>query len=237
MMMNPLNFISCIFFLNLFLSEPTIINTPQEDDCKVVMETINKTYEGECKKGLANGEGVAVGIDQYTGQFKKGVPDGKGKYTWANGDVYDGNWKNGVKDGEGKLMRSEGLTLTGYWIEDEYIGTEKVPYQVIQKSGDILRVGFRKAADEPNRVETKFLQNHSELPVRITSANGGFSVLPPNTTHPVFIVPVENFPFQGYLQFDIPGTLSNTVISNVDLEFKISQSGSWVVTVEMLATN
>ncbi|MDZ7604788.1 MAG: hypothetical protein U5K79_04205 [Cyclobacteriaceae bacterium] len=45
------------------------------------------------------------------------------------------------------------------------------------------------------------------------------------------------FPFQGHLRFDVPGTLSNTLISNVNLEFRISQKGAWLVTVEMLASN
>ncbi|MDZ7607199.1 MAG: hypothetical protein U5K79_16780 [Cyclobacteriaceae bacterium] len=53
--------------------------------------------EGECKKGLANGQGNAKGTDEYEGQFKDGLPHGTGTYIWANGDVYTGAWKKARK--------------------------------------------------------------------------------------------------------------------------------------------
>ena len=41
---------------------------------------------------MANGTGTATGTDSYTGQFKNGYPDGKGKYTWKNGE-YKGKFE------------------------------------------------------------------------------------------------------------------------------------------------
>jgi hypothetical protein len=37
--------------------------------------------------------------DRYNGEFKNGLKEGKGIYSYKNGDKYDGEWKNGVKDG------------------------------------------------------------------------------------------------------------------------------------------
>ena len=31
--------------------------------------------------------------------FTKSKKNGKGKYTWVNGDYYDGNWVNNVRTG------------------------------------------------------------------------------------------------------------------------------------------
>lgn len=30
--------------------------------------------------------------NKYDGEFKEGRYDGKGVFTWANGDYYDGDW-------------------------------------------------------------------------------------------------------------------------------------------------
>jgi len=49
---------------------------PQEP-CKVLKQEIATKYFGNCKKGLAQGKGVAVGRDKYEGQFKNGLPNGK----------------------------------------------------------------------------------------------------------------------------------------------------------------
>jgi hypothetical protein len=35
--------------------------------------------------------------NSYYGYFKIGKADGKGVYTWANGEVYDGEWVQGLK--------------------------------------------------------------------------------------------------------------------------------------------
>ena len=234
--MTIIKLLSVLFFMVCQvpeIPEPAI----DDDECKVILVTINETYDGECKKGLASGQGKASGTDQYEGQFKDGLPHGTGTYTWANGDLYTGTWKKGQKEGEGQLTKADGLVTKGYWIKDEYIGVEKEPFQVVQKGPEILRVSFKRVDEVSKKIELQFEQNHAQLPVRVTQVNGDFSALPPNTTHPNFIVQVGDYPFQGYIQFDVPGTLSNTIISNVDLEIRISQKGAWVVTVEMLASN
>ena len=41
----------------------------QQNDCKVLLESISGTYEGKCKNGLAHGKGIAQGTDRYEGTF------------------------------------------------------------------------------------------------------------------------------------------------------------------------
>jgi hypothetical protein len=61
----------------------------QQNDCKVLKPEISDSYSGGCKNGLAEGKGVARGIDYYEGQFNKGMPAGKGTYYWADGTYYE----------------------------------------------------------------------------------------------------------------------------------------------------
>lgn len=41
--------------------------------------------------------------DSYTGEFKSGNKDGKGVYTFANGDTFEGVWINNSKEGMAKF--------------------------------------------------------------------------------------------------------------------------------------
>src|SRR4051812_46347178 len=73
------------------------------NSCKVLMETISSQYKGNCKKGLADGEGEASGIDKYIGTFKMGFPNGKGTYYFKNHNFFVGNFQEGVKEGKGEM--------------------------------------------------------------------------------------------------------------------------------------
>ena len=56
------------------------------------------TYEGEVKKGKANGVGIFTFSDgsTYEGKVKSNKIHGKGKYTDAQGKVYEGKFKYGA---------------------------------------------------------------------------------------------------------------------------------------------
>ncbi|HEX5742262.1 MAG TPA: hypothetical protein VFY09_00005, partial [Flavobacteriaceae bacterium] len=58
--------------ISLFFSESLFA----QSDCKVLNDSINQSYAGKCKKGLAYGKGIAKGIDTYEGNFKNGLPHG-----------------------------------------------------------------------------------------------------------------------------------------------------------------
>ena len=49
----------------------------------------------------------------YSGHYLKGVCEGKGEYTWSNGDKYVGDWKNNKKNGYGKYMKKDGTMFEG----------------------------------------------------------------------------------------------------------------------------
>lgn len=126
------------FLLGLFF---VIASVEAQYDCKVLLKEIQEQYNGECKKGLAHGEGAAKGIDTYIGSFKKGFPHGYGVYTYNNGSNYIGNFTKGKKDGYGLYNRlSEEGHLTqeyGLWLADSLIvyNDPKALYRVRERRG------------------------------------------------------------------------------------------------------
>ena len=43
------------------------------------------------------------------------MPNGKGTFTWANGDKYVGDWVDGDFHGKGTITLKDGRTLRGKW--------------------------------------------------------------------------------------------------------------------------
>ena len=39
--------------------------------------------------------------DKYVGEWKNGLPYGKGTYTSPTGSIYEGEWENGLQHGQG----------------------------------------------------------------------------------------------------------------------------------------
>ncbi len=107
----------------------------QNATCTVMTDSLKGTYDGECNSGKANGFGKAKGADSYEGNFKNGYPDGKGKYTWKNGNYYDGAWKKGLKDGQGEMhfrFNNRDSVVKGFWKKDNYKGLYEEPYKIIE---------------------------------------------------------------------------------------------------------
>ncbi len=118
-----------------------------QDDCKVLIPELSGTYTGGCKKGLAHGKGLAMGIDSYEGRFTKGLPNGLGKYTWEDGTRYEGYWSKGVRDGKGTMTyprAGEDSIVAGIWNDDEYMGKEIIPPYRITRTQGIVRSSIRK---------------------------------------------------------------------------------------------
>lgn len=86
--------------------EPQDLAKTLQPPCKVKDPDIGTTYRGDCADGYADGYGIAMGRDEYQGEFYKGMPHGKGIYTWgASSDWaterHEGFFGDGLKDGFG----------------------------------------------------------------------------------------------------------------------------------------
>ena len=56
--------------------------------------------------------------DKYVGEFVDYKKEGKGTFTWANGDSYCGFWQDDEFHGNG-ILNKDGVIKEGNWINGE----------------------------------------------------------------------------------------------------------------------
>ena len=63
-------------------------------------------------------------FSSYHGPFVDGLPDGKGKLTWASGDVWNGEFKNGVIHGFGTFENTtnSNFVYKGNFVNGKFEG-------------------------------------------------------------------------------------------------------------------
>jgi hypothetical protein len=147
-----------VFFILIVLCRSLLI--AQTDSCKVLVKDLAGTYRGECLNGLANGKGTAKGKDTYVGNFVSGFPEGKGKYTYENGNVFTGFWSKGLKNGEGKFIyfiENKKYVQEGFWKNDDYIGLSNPDdyYRIINRSGT-ENFEIKKVNDNQVKIKISF---------------------------------------------------------------------------------
>jgi hypothetical protein len=219
----------------------TMVANVSAQDCVVTKEELKGTYSGDCKKGKADGKGKAIGKDSYEGEFKGGTPEGKGLYTWSNGNEYRGEFQKGLKEGKGVLVlkrENKGDSiLEGYWKKDTYVGKYEHPYRVINKSKLVTDLEVEYKIDPYNKI-TFFITNTSggasladgeELPKlkvdEIEAMTGGHGRLYVNDTHAKKTESIlEDVRFPIRLKAKI-GT------EEVELEFR--EAGTYIVNIRI----
>lgn len=120
-------------------------------DCVVELSALKGSYEGDCRNGKAHGKGKAVGTDKYEGEFRSGLPDGQGSYTWSNGNSFTGKFSKGLREGKGtmiyKRVQAPDSTVTGYWRKDQYAGKNEKPWIVRYTSRSVTEVQVEVKSD------------------------------------------------------------------------------------------
>jgi len=90
-------------------------------------------YEGEFSDGKYNGYGKLTRDGAvYEGNHKNGIPDGKGKWTYQNGNSYEGEIKGNKLIGKGIYKYSDGTVIDGNFQNGEAEGFAKTVFN----SGD-----------------------------------------------------------------------------------------------------
>ena len=81
-------------------------------------------YEGEVLDGLMDGRGHYTFADGnvYVGEWRRGKREGSGTFSWSNGDVYDGEWRDGKMAGRGRIVLDKKLTYDGDWLNGKCHG-------------------------------------------------------------------------------------------------------------------
>ncbi|MBL0357431.1 MAG: hypothetical protein IPP72_11345 [Chitinophagaceae bacterium] len=160
--MKKLTLLPSLFFcfISICFSQPCIVSA----------DSLKGQYTGDCKNEKADGHGIAIGVDTFIGDFKKGYPEGEGKYAWKNGNWYEGTFRNGSPDGKGTLHKlsdhkqgsDSAIILTGFWKKGKYIGKYEKPYIVEALTNNVSSVGIRKV----NGTE-------AEITITVKSITGG----------------------------------------------------------------
>lgn len=94
-------------------------------------------YEGEVRNGLYNGRGVYTFSDgdRYDGEWQNGQQQGRGAFIWTSGNRYDGDFVKGKRTGRGVLSFHGGGRYEGQWLNDQAHGEGMLIYA----SGTILK--------------------------------------------------------------------------------------------------
>lgn len=222
-----------IISIILFISLPGQ-DTEQKVDCKVLKAEISGQYTGECKKDLAHGFGKAVGKDTYEGQFRRGLPHGKGIYTFASGAVFTGRWKKGLRNGRGTLLISvEGKdsVIVGVWKDDEFVKTsvvdDKFSYNIVyRRSVDRIRI---LPMGTKNEISIKIERFGMPLQARdlLLYGSSGNQVI----SHYFTGFQDVEFPFRATVTYLVPNKLMTGVL-NCEVRFEIYRPGGWEVILQ-----
>jgi len=194
----------------------------------VSLKAISEKYEGDTKKGLAHGQGKAVGAeDSYEGNFKKGLPYGEGTYVWGNGNEYVGEFSKGKMNGEGELRikRTNNLDsiLSGYFKNNEYIGKYKQPYKVLSEVG-VRSVDFQEQGTNLNQVTFEVYLNGKMVEINQLEIRDDNNSIVANVNNYKALTNVV-FPLKNVeLSFTINGTTYKVV-------FNIFKECDWKVVI------
>ena len=225
--MKSINYI-VILFIAMLLFAGSLSAQP---DCKVLVPGLGGKYSGDCKAGLAEGTGEALGEDYYKGEFVKGYPEGEGIYLWKNGAKYDGEWKKGMRHGKGRYEftnHDKDSVLVGEWKNDKFMGMKIPPPYNIEYRSNIGRVTCTKVGDRPY-VKYRFSRaggETSSLSGLLMQSNSGSERSYPEFTG---YEQVE-FPFRGKLTYTAPNVWYSSMIY-CELRLTINQPGAWIVTI------
>jgi hypothetical protein len=219
----------------LFISVFSLLTlrASSQEKCSVLMKSIAERYQGDCKKGLADGAGEAWGTDHYRGSFKKGLPHGKGTYEYADGSLYEGMWSKGQRHGAGKLtFRYNGSDSIqdGLWTNDEFKGNKTVDqdYRIItMRSIERYRV-YRYSDGNEIRVILKPMSSGSlEVSnLQITGSSGYESEF----LNSQMEFRTCDYPFKLRVTFNKWSKLK-TVRVDASIELEILIPGVWIVEI------
>jgi hypothetical protein len=216
--------------LLLFFSANSLVVFSQ--DCSVEIDALKGTYAGECKKGKAHGLGKAIGTDTYEGSFKNGMPDGKGLYTWSNGNTYDGQYVKGMREGKGafnyKRLNNSDSIINGFWKRDVFIGKNEKPYKAYYQSKMITELEIEHKKDGFMQV-TVFVSNTSSGAI----SGSGNEELPKLKVDDVHLIKGN---FAGRLNHNMNhAKKSESIITNLEFPVRLKLTiGSEEIDVEFL---
>ncbi|MDP4239948.1 MAG: hypothetical protein Q8904_10820 [Bacteroidota bacterium] len=211
----------------------------QNEKGPVLKKELAGKYEGEQKKGLANGKGTATGKESYTGDFIKGLPDGQGVYTDSLGNVYKGAFRYGLKEGKGEFIpasSSNEQPKSGYWMDDKYMGKDRVdPYEITNKIGNVSPRIY--STGPGNTIDITAIDPVDNANIAATINMIGRGNPRNDTSYNKYFFDDVSFP----IEFDIRyrcrtklgfNTTGDTPMADNSIHIKINKGGKWSITLK-----
>ena len=92
--------------------------------CETLLKKGDSRYNGEMVNGVREGKGTYSfeNGDKYEGYWKNNKMEGKGVYLYKSGAKYDGDWLEGKKDGQGIYYYTNGSRYEGNWVQNKIEG-------------------------------------------------------------------------------------------------------------------
>ena len=211
--------------LYTLLTACLVLTNIHAQDCKVKLQALQGTYEGDCKGGKANGYGSAKGEDTYVGEFKSGFPNGKGTYTWTlEQKTFEGQWKKGRMYGKGTMTyKHNDSIVTGFWKNNIYVGLYEKPYKVINKTNLVHQLNIKRYDDPVTTMRLYIKKNETRVnfpQANVIITKGSFQDI---LTQRDFIELTKvTFP----LAFKV-------IFEREQIQVELFQSGRWQVTMEI----
>jgi hypothetical protein len=103
-----------------FMYEGDVDKNRQPDGHGKFTDDQGNEYDGQWKNGLPDGKGSFKSRDKrtvYEGFWTKGLRHGIGKMIWEGGDVYSGTWCQDIVCGRGILKCANWVTYEGFMIQ------------------------------------------------------------------------------------------------------------------------
>ncbi len=224
--------LSLMFCVLVFSSNGQTIKGP------VLKKELVGKYEGALKKGLANGKGMAIGQDTYKGDFKDGLPDGAGIYTDSLGNVFKGTFKFGLKEGKGEFIpapSSNDKVMTGYWMNDKYVGNERVdPYEILNTVGTVSPRIYSTGPGNVIVINVVDPVDNANIAANIQLIGRG-SPRTDSSYNRYFFDDVQ-FPVEFYISYTtrtkLGGISGNQATADNSIRLKINKPGNWSITLK-----
>ena len=96
------------------------INSIESRPSIITKKYYNGTYKGDYLNGKREGKGIYTynNGDIYEGEYKNDLKEGFGIYKYKNGDIYEGNYKEGNYEGKGIYKYHDGEIYNGEYKKD-----------------------------------------------------------------------------------------------------------------------
>ena len=117
------------------IAQPASVSSAANAPKQVRQEYKDGVYEGGLVDGKRNGKGKYTwnNGDVYEGDFVQDKRTGKGKLSWSNGDVYVGDFVEGKRSGKGKYTWKDGDVYEGDFVDGKRSGKGKLSWS----NGDV----------------------------------------------------------------------------------------------------